>query len=106
MEPTCRHKARDDPPIVNAALTAKGIVIEASKSLKKEKKLDENQLIKGEAVMYKTMPKIILKKSQSHTICSVMYGNAVWLLGLSWGIVSCIYYVGALQYNNPHLQVP
>ena len=30
----------------------------------------------------------------------VMYGSAVLFLGLSRGIGSCIYYVGALQYTT------
>ena len=47
----------------HATLEVNGIVVEAAKSLKNQQKSDENQLVKGQAVMYKTLPEKIWKKA-------------------------------------------
>ena len=46
--------------------------------------------------------RFVIKGGQNLVIeikSSVMYGSAVWFLGLSRGIGSCMYFRGALQYT-------
>ena len=49
--------------MANAALQAKGIVEDTLLSAKNQHKADENQLIEGQTVMYKTPPEQIWRKA-------------------------------------------
>ena len=56
-------KAHSDLPIANAALQRKGLVEETLFSTKTQHKADENQLIEGQTVMYKTPPEQTWRKA-------------------------------------------
>ena len=78
MQLTHGCKPKGDLPVANAALKAKGIVVKVANSLKNQQKSDDNQPIKGQAVMYKTPLEKIWKQAkvikyvghQSYIICA------------------------------------
>ena len=63
VEIICGKKAHSDLPMANAALWGKGLVKETLISAKNQHKADDNQLIEGQIVMYKTPPEKIWRKA-------------------------------------------
>ena len=57
------NKAHSDLPMANAALQVKGLIEETPISTRNQHKADENQLLEGQTVMYKTPPEKTWRKA-------------------------------------------
>ena len=72
MEILHGHKVQSDLPLDNAALKAKGLIQTAVESIKNQHNTDENQLKKGQPVMFKTPPE---KKNQRKAVVLKYLGH-------------------------------